>query len=1129
MTSLPENSDKLNGAMPPLQEDEKSNTESPREPQPVLDGTDKRSPTAMANRRRMKDPYRHILPHRMSFHTTGVLATFLRPSSGLRRGATVSPSVDPASRGGTPKRGRRKSSNLAQPRKLGKDVQNEPRPIVPISAREHISFKTGKRHSHGPDLGKNYRKKNSTDYNDVNRYNAEGYAALHTAAQSNHLGWMGELLKNNADVDLPAVSTGFTPLHLAARYGWLEAAMLLLKNGASCDASTHLGQRPIHLAARRGHADIIRVLLEYDKDQVKAFDKDLMTPLHMAAISGDIDVCQLLINNGVDIGAREVSNMTAVMMACAVGHQSFIHCVLQSAPSQGLKACDLLLHTDNEMKTVLHIAISNGCKELVKFLLDSGADVNAQCGMGHTPLHLIAVVGNTDIANLLLDFGATIEKGDNELMTPLHRAAMYNRLAMVGLLLDKGADINAREKDHFTPLLCACWRGHVEIVKLLIQRGADLNLRDCERKTCLHWSVEMGHSEIVSVLFEATGLGLLESEDRMDQTVLHYTAETANVALLNLLLVKGAKVDTRDNEEKTPLHIACQFGHLACVKILLQHSPNLLNTDDMDGMTPLLLASHNGHPSIVRFLLDTGADIASKNDEWKTALALAASKNHVHTVTVLIENNADINALDKEKNTPLHLVCQAGHQLVAKLLLAARAELTHCNRAGLYALDYAIENQHLEIAKAIVTSKDWESALSNRNDKGLSPMKKLIKKMPDAALLVLDHCSKKSHSDPNHPDLEITCDFSYLDPGPDDHLTGENNIIDKKKRFFALKTMLKYNRQKLLCHELPQCILSRKWSKFAGIFFMLDFFFYLIFLGCLTHYTSSSQLITSEMQLNSMGCVEVDANDTAYIFNEEGIVIRIADPWLWVSQSLISIYCLFLLVMKFLHLLQLRVAFFLAISNYVAILLCASSLIFTYPPFYPPCSLAWNAGAIANFLAGIHFLLYLQPIRYFGIYVGMFLTTSSSLLKAMVVYVFFFLSFGLCFYICFSRLDAFRSPGDALLTTFVMTLGEINKSDIFDAGISLSPFEHAGHILFILFLFMMPMVLMNLTIGIAVGDIEAIFKSAYLKQQQILVDLIWGYETKLPKFLQRRIYESKVTMRPNKANKRTWTKDFHVG
>ncbi|XP_038064294.1 transient receptor potential cation channel subfamily A member 1-like isoform X2 [Patiria miniata] len=849
-----------------------------------------------------------------------------------------------------------------------------------------------------------------------------------------------------------------------------------------------------------------------------------MTPLHMAAINGDVDVCQLLIDSGVDIRARDVSNMTALMMACATGHQTFIQCLLQSASQQGLKSQDLLMDTDNEMKTVLHIAVSNGYLELARFLVDSGADVNAQNELGQTPLHLTAVVGNTDMAELLLDFGASIKKGDNDLMTPLHRAAMYNRLSMVQLLLDKGANINAREKDDFTPLLCACWRGHGEIVNLLIRRGANLRLHDHEQKTCLHWSVEMGHVEIVKSLFEAGGPLMLGFQDRTDQTVLHYAAEIANVELLNLLLDKGAKADTRDIDEKTPLHIASQFGHLACVEILLKHCPNLLNADDVDGMTPLLLASHNGHPNIVRFLLDTGADIASKNDEWRTALALAVSRNHVSNVSVLIEHNADINAVDRQKNTPLHLACNAGHHPVAQLLLAAGADVTYCNTVGLYPLDLAIQRQHTGIAKAILTSRNWESALSNHSDDGVPPMKKLIKDMPDAALLVLDHCVKKSHSDPHHPDLEITYDYSYIDSGPDNHLSKASNVSGENKRFFGVETMVKYKREKLLSHELSQSILSRKWSTFAGVIYMLDFLLYLIYLGCMVHYTSSSQLITSESQLDSKGCVEVQPNDTAYIYNEEGVVIRVADPWLWVTQSGIQIYCLLLLLVKLVHILQMRFAFFLDVTNYVVVTLCASSLVFVYPPFYPPCALQWNSGAIANFLAGIHFILYIQPIKYFGIYVGMFLTTSKSLLRAMTVYVFFFFAFGMGFFICLSRLDAFRTPGDALLTTLVMTLGEISKADIFDGGVSLVPFQNCSYFLFLLFLFMMPMVLTNLTIGIAVGDIKAIFKSAYLKQQQIVIDLILGYETKLPRFLQRRIYKSKVTVKPNKQTKETWKK-----
>ena len=68
--------------------------------------------------------------------------------------------------------------------------------------------------------------------------------------------------------------------------------------------------------------------------------------------------------------------------------------------------------------------------------------------------------------------------------------------------------------------------------------------------------------------------------------------------------------------------------------------------------------------------------------------------------------------------------------------------------------------------------------------------------------------------------------------------------------------------------------------------------------------------------------------------------------------------------------------------------------------------------------------------------------------------------------------DSFRNEWSSIITTFVMTLGEINKSDLLDTGVSLYPFEGIANILLVIFLFLMPMVLINLTVSIAPPDLR---------------------------------------------------------
>ncbi|XP_033631150.1 transient receptor potential cation channel subfamily A member 1-like [Asterias rubens] len=953
----------------------------------------------------------------------------------------------------------------------------------------------------------------------VNQLNKKGFSALHLAAQSNNLEEMTELLDSYADVDITSTEVGLTPLHFAARYGCTQAVRALINHGANCDASTTNGQRPIHLAARRGLADVIQVLMEADKGQVNVRNNDLITPLHMVALNGNVEALRLLITYGAKIDVKDINNISPIMLSVSSGHLDMTETILKTASSQDLSTNDILEDTDNEGNSLLHAAAKNGHAKLVEFLLRNGASVDVQKNSGQTPLHLAAVMGFVDMAAMMIEYEATIEYQDDELMTPLHKASMFNRLPMVKLLLENGAKINAVGKDGFTPLLLACWKGHADVVRELVAQKADITIKDHQLKTCLHWCVEMGHCELVDIIIESeTGSELMEHQDKLDHSPMHYSAEIGNKQLMEMLISKGAKGGTRNVDEKTPLHIAAQFGHLSCVETFLKNFPNFLNDDDVDGNTPLLLASRGGHHCVILFLLGMGADIYKRNDEWKTVLSLAAQLNRMHTIAVLIEHNADINAQDRDKNTPLHLACIEGHYPAAKLLLRAGAELTHKNKEDKFVLDVAIQNRDDEIGKVILSSTQWESAMSNRDKQGLSPMKKLIEEMPNAAMIVMDYCVERSHKNPTHPDLVITYDHQYIDPGIDEHQIGKHGRFKgSKDRYFGLKTMAMFNREDLLSHELSQHILSRKWFQFAGPFYTVDFSFYLMFLGFLLYYTWSCELILSENQLDNNGCIIRDVNDTAYVFNEAGEVVRFSDASIIVAQFAVLIYCGFLCLSKVTDMLHQKLAFWMHLHNYFTLGLCVVCIMFVLPTLKPPCALQWQAGVIANYCIWLHLITYLQPLPFFGMYVGMFFTTLRSLLKAMTVYIFFIIAFGVSFYICFARLSSFKDVPSSLLTTFVMTLGELNKADIFESD-PIGPFDAVAYTIFVIFLFFMPIVLINLTVGIAVGDIEKIFRTAYMDRLRNLVSLSWDYETKLPAVVLRRLHKSKTTARPNRRS-----------
>jgi len=121
--------------------------------------------------------------------------------------------------------------------------------------------------------------------------------------------------------------------------------------------------------------------------------------------------------------------------------------------------------------------------------------------------------------------------------------------------------------------------------------------------------------------------------------VLLYAAKHGNLQQLEFYISAGACVNTRDGDNRTPLHWAARKGSPNCVRLLLSEGA-CVDAKTIDNMTPLHYAAYNGSPECVRLLLAAGACVDTKTiDNW-TPLRFAKFDGHIECAQILIQNGA---------------------------------------------------------------------------------------------------------------------------------------------------------------------------------------------------------------------------------------------------------------------------------------------------------------------------------------------------------------------------------------------------------------------------------------------------------------------------------------------------------
>jgi ankyrin repeat protein len=315
----------------------------------------------------------------------------------------------------------------------------------------------------------------------------------------------------------------FTALHIAAYFGYVPLANLLLRNEAhvaELGIADSNGHQPLYWACKRGRMNMVQKLCEQGADINGGTIDDTataITPLHGAASSGVVEIVEYLLNKGATVDVPSEADGTA-----------------------------------------LYVAAEDGFLPIVQILLDRGADPNIVGGGELTPLNAAALGGNLEIVQLLLSKGAELNPEiDYHYGNAVAVAAFYGNLEVVKFLLEKGCRFDIGDSDNEYPLSLAAREDYPDIVRVILK----YDKRPESHDQALASAAETNRVECLRVIIERCPV-LQRTEP------FRIAARNGFTEILNVLTNSGIAIEDLNGA----LYEATEYQHIDTVATLLEMS-----------------------------------------------------------------------------------------------------------------------------------------------------------------------------------------------------------------------------------------------------------------------------------------------------------------------------------------------------------------------------------------------------------------------------------------------------------------------------------------------------------------------------------------------------------------------------
>ncbi len=981
---------------------------------------------------------------------------------------------------------------------------------------------------------------------------------LHHAAQGSQLPVMEYLLKN--EIELDAVDNlGNTALHYSVMAGHVEGINLLLDAGASTNFLNKARNSPLHLAAKDLTGKALNACLSHPVDIFIKGPRN-RNLFHVLAEVDNVKGYRLIKENLGNVICSEndlidklsigdEDGFSPIHLAARKNSHQVLEYIFNCWKEKGFSIDKVFELINEENSTPLHVAVDGGNYEVVCVLLKFGARASILKEDISPPLHLACSLGRLDIVKAMVEYRGIgiFKKVDCYQRTPLHYSVLsIHSTSLISYILTNGEDIDIDQQDSRgkTPLHLSITSGNLCAVKELLSRGADPSVKDKNGCNALHLAVCHNRKPIIHELLEiSNSRELIMDINSKGYSPIHIGLKQGlgNIimSVVSPLLAhcNSKCLFIKDSLGNNYVHLVAASGDSKSLLELLDlpSTHKLLNDTNTCGETPLHTAASKGQAHCIELLLNRGA-MVHKCYKGLTPLMLACSNGHMDCARLLYKAHSfQIDWQDSNGDTALHYAAGSGSPPMVQYCLDLPSKVLH-NDMGKSFFDMIIDSKDEDCALAVVNHKRWQECMDAVSPVEEPAMIKLVKKIPSIASTVLDRCHKKKcHGRGSYTDILnfkylFTFDTPQLDnirkskpekplqrrksmykigAGEADMEAGNSTIVKYRRSstrrsinattseqrhsstMEVLRTMVRHKRIDLLAHPVVTEYVNLKWKHYGQFIYYFMYIFAFVHTFCLSVfavYGSVSAGVGNDSSVTyNTSTNESQILDVSLQMSNFGRVMK------WIALSSDIALILFLLS----SLLRLRFNFF----NLQAVF-CLMSTVFSFLFLVRsnPFNNVW-IGSIACFFSWVQLFGALKFASVIGIYVVIFFKILLRAFQVLFLSIFLIIAFALPLFLLTQNMQEFSTFGYSIFSVFGYMLGEIQYEAFIDSKSNSSLLI----ITVVMLAIMMTIVMANLLIGLAVGDIEQSKQSALYDNMVLVVNYLFKVDESMPKYFKQKV------------------------